>query len=234
MEEKIQNTIRQLRSLHQYKDLSDKEIYEIAKKQVELKQKVKDLNLDELFFDSKEKKKAKELAKKYLQEFVIENISDKNILKSLIYLEILNFRLQERTNDLYKKNSAVPLKIVETIHRNLEKINELKEKLGLTNKQESDAFKYIQLLKKKFKIWLQNNPDRYSKCPYCNKVYLLKLKTEYYTPEKFSFLYNNRPYNKKLFENYNKTVTIDKKFLAEVLEVSEYYIDWILKKMGKK
>ena len=234
-ESELEKTCKSLSNLPQYRDKSKQEIVEIAKKQINIKQQLKDLDITSMFIDKEEKKLAKELAKKYLQDFLIETVSDKNTLKTLIYLEILNNRLQNIINNLHSKNKAVPLRLIESIHQNIDKISQLKEQLGLTKKEEqqNDAFKYIQELKKKFEIWRKNNPDRFCRCPYCGNLIKLKLRTEFYTPEKFNFILNNRPYNKVLFENYGKTVTIDKKFIASVLEVSEFYVDKMLKQLNK-
>jgi len=231
---KINKTVKQLSKLSQYKNASEKDLKNIAEKVVNLKQKIKDLDISNLFIDKEEKKKAKELAKKYLQDFIIETVSDKNTLKSLIYLEILNIRLQNIINNLHVKNKAVPLKLIESIHHNIDKINQLKEQLGLNKKdkkEESNVFKYLELLKKKFKIWRENNQaSRTLKCPYCGQLILLKIRTDCWEAQKHCYFKDGVLYNKTLFENLNKTVLIDKEFIAKVLECSPYYVDWMIKK----
>ncbi|MCD6489480.1 MAG: hypothetical protein J7K20_01980 [Thermodesulfobacterium sp.] len=227
--EKIKN---QLRHLTGFKDLSDEELTEIALQ----KQKEWDENLDveSLFFDKKERKEAKRLLKKYLKEYTIETISEKNTLKQLIYLEILNLRLQNILNEFHKDNKSAPLELINAIHKNLNQILALKNSLGITKESQdsvkSDAYKALEMLKKKFRRWeQQNQASRSFVCPFCGQMILLRVKPEVWEAQKHPFFKDRVLYNEHLVNLY-KAGKLTKEDVAKVLECSPAYVNWLLSK----
>jgi len=194
---------------------------------------LKELQVDKLFSDSDEKKLAKDFAKRYLIEFTPKSISDRNNLKSVIYLEVLQFRLQAVMNDLTAQGStAIPLNLVDSIHKNLKEIAANKERLGLVGKEkqekESDGFKIIQSVKEKFKVWMENNQgSRSLVCPDCGKMVMLKIRMDKWIPQKHPFFKDRFLANKHLMKLYlQKKLT--KEDVSEVLESSPDYIDWLI------
>ena len=194
---------------------------------------LKDLAVDKLFSDIDEKKLAKDFAKRYLIEFTPKSISDKNNLKSVIYLEVLQFRLQAVMNDLTSQGStAIPLNLVDSIHKNLKEIAANKERLGLVGKEkdekESDGFKIIQSVKEKFKVWMENNQgSRSLVCPDCGKMVMLKIRMNKWIAQKHPFFKDRFLANKHLMKLYlQKKLT--KEDISEVLESSPDYIDWLI------
>ena len=117
-------------------------------------QSIDGLDLDSLFTNITEINLAKSLARKYLKSYDLESQSDFNTLKQLIYLEILNLRLQENLNESYKTNKDIAPNMVKIIHENIREITSIKDKLGISrkNQQETDAFSYLQLLLKRYKM----------------------------------------------------------------------------------
>ena len=194
---------------------------------------LKELSVEKLFDDAKEKKIAKDLAKTYLTEFTPKSISDRNNLKSVIYLEVLQFRLQSVMNDLTAQGStAIPLNLVDSIHKNLKEIANNKERLGLVGKEkekkESDGFKIIQSVKEKFKTWMENNQgSRSLVCPDCGQMVMLKIRMDKWIPQKHPFFKDRFLANKHLMKLYlQKKLT--KEDIAEVLNSSPDYIDWLI------
>ena len=155
--------LNRLRNLPQYKNskITDEELLEIYLNR-DNASKVKDMAIDDRFIDNTEKKEARTLLRKYLREYTIESTAEKQELSDLIFLEILNKRLQKELNEINdsKKKKDTPVKLIEALHKNLTQIAEKKKILGLFKSQDSsgqDPFSYIQLLKKKFKFWLESN-----------------------------------------------------------------------------
>jgi hypothetical protein len=229
-----QDKIKSLRNLPQYKDLSDKELQKIISKSKTKKEE--EYNLDLMFSDTEQKDLAQELLKKYLKEYDIESVSDKNLLKQLIHLEIYHFKLQKKINnfsleDGYKSYQLKDL--TEALHKNLEQILKLKEKLGLlTNRKEvsSDAFKAIELLKKKFRVWLDNNQaSRFLICPWCSKEILLRIKTDAWESQKFPYFKDRLLGNDHLVKLY-KMGKLTKEDVALILGTSSDYTDWLIEK----
>ena len=228
-EKLINNEAKKMKNLN----YSGKQDPSIIRAEVKKRIALKELEVHKLFTDDDEKKLAKDLAKTYLTEFTPKSISDKNNLKSVIYLEVLQFRLQSVMNDLTAQgSSAIPLNLVDSIHKNLKEIAANKERLGLIGKEkeqkESDGFKILQNVKEKFKVWMENNQgSRSLVCPDCGKMVMLKIRMDKWIAQKHPFFKDRFLANKHLMKLYlQKKLT--KEDIAEVLEASPDYIDWLI------
>ena len=199
---------------------------------------LKELGVEKQFDDPTEKKLAKDLAKTYLTEFTPKSISDKNNLKSVIYLEVLQFRLQSVMNSLTQKDedgnttTAIPLNLVDSIHKNLKEIANNKERLGLIGKEkekkESDGFKILQNVKDKFKVWMDNNQgSRTMVCPCCGEMVMLKIRMDKWIPQKHPFFKDRFLANKHLMKLYLQK-RLGKEDISEILNSSPDYIDWLV------
>jgi DNA-directed RNA polymerase subunit RPC12/RpoP len=213
--------------------INDEERLETKK----LKQQIKeddDLDISDLFEDWDEKKKAKALILKYLSDYTIETISDKNTLKNLIYLEVINTRLQKTLNDAHTANKAIDSRLIKTVHENIEQITELKEKLGITREKQdlnsNNGYGYLQTLKQKYKIWLsENQASRYMVCPHCGKSVLLKVNMQHWEAQKHPFFKDRILGNDHLVELF-KQEKLTKLDLAKIFETSEDYVDWLVQR----
>ncbi len=194
---------------------------------------LKDLEVHKLFSDKNEVKLAKDLVKRYLEEFVPKTVSDKNNLKSVIYLEVLQKRLQDVMNELTTKGStAIPLNLVDSIHKNLKELATNKERLGLIGKEKeetlNDGYKSFQALKEKFKVWRADNQgSRSMVCPHCGKMTLLKIRMDKWIPQEHPFFKDRFLANKHLMRLY-LTDKLSKEDIAKVLDSSPDYIDWLV------
>jgi len=230
----LNKIIRDLRASKQYSKLPEEELLRLAKEKAVFCDR--DLDIAVMFPDKKEKKKALDLFHKYAGDYSIETISDKNTLKQLIYLELVHVRLQEKLNDLQDKN-AIPTNLIELVHKNLEQIVKLKDRMGITKTQQDtlkkDAFGAFDSLKKKFRIWLDNNQGhRTLVCPHCSKMILLKIKTDNWDAVKHPFFKDKVLCNEGLMEVY-KLGKITKEEVAKILDCSSDYIDWMIEKYGQ-
>ena len=231
-EEIIQKYYSKLKNLKQYKEISEQELLRLAEKQAN--EELSDI--DNLVTDPKEKKLAKKLLSKYLDDFDVENVADRNTVNALVLLEIIHVRLQTLLNEKHAQSEgAVPLQTLEAMHKNLDKIADLKDKLGLTKKQEEqDPLKVLTTLKKRFEKYINEHRDDFLvKCWKCGEIILLRRQTKDYISGKYPFLKGNVLYNKELFK-----LVVENKITAEeaakVLETSSDYIDWAIKEYYSK
>jgi len=155
----IEDQFKQLRGLKSLEKVNDKELWERAK--IKLLSPDKELEISSLFSNRREITLAKKSLNKYLRDYTPTSVSDKNNLRHLIYLEIIQIRLQEKMNEMQANSNAIPLQMIDTVHKNLREINDFKLKIGLIGEKreevKSDAFKAFELLKDKFKRWREEN-----------------------------------------------------------------------------
>ena len=163
------------------------------------------------------------------------------LLEELCYKELLQTKCKENIADKEKKakdekkDFNVPKYLVETMNENLQEILSLKEKLGLLNVNDNnDGFKYIELLKSKFKVWMnENQASRTIVCPHCSKIVLLKISTEIWESQKHPFFKDKTLYNEHLIDMYltNKITAED---VAKVLGTSPKYTEWLIEKFHQR
>lgn len=221
-----------LQAVETLKNLSDK----ATKKTIKAKTPAL-ISLDgveSLFTDKKEIALANNLYKKYIKDYNLETTSDKNLLRQLIYLEVFHHRLQDMANDFNAEDGAVPTEIIESLHKNLNQILSLKEKLGLTRDKkeeiQTDAFKALELLKKKFTIHRENNQaSRTLICPHCGKMVILVIRTEAWEAKKHPFFKDRVLGNEHLIKLY-QSGKITKEDVGKVLDCSSSYVDWLITK----
>jgi len=231
MEDKLQRLFNRQRQLPQYKQLSDEELKELIRDKVDGSDY---LDVGAMFEDKDEKKQAKTLIKKYLQDYTLESVSDKNTLRQLVFLEVFNNRLQKELNVFHKEGQSAPYKIVESLHNNLREISLLKDKLGLSRDKDtatqSDAYQAFELLKKKLLKWgEENQASRTLSCPHCGKMILLKIRTDRWEAQKHPFFRDKLLFSKHLISLY-KLGTLSLRDVAKILETSEDYVQWLVEK----
>jgi hypothetical protein len=223
----------QLRKLKQYKDTPDEELWAIARQRA--REEVQAKGLVSKFKSASEKAQARSLLKRYLEDYSIETVSDRNTLKEVIYLEVVQTRLQDKLNEFHERDSkAIPIQLVEIIHKNSKIIIELKNALGLNKaKEKKSSYDAFDHLKKRFKKWREENQaSRTLICPHCAKMVLLKIRTDIWEAQKHPFFKDKILYNKYLMELYRSN-KISKEDVARVLECSPDYIDWLIDKIEK-
>ena len=173
----------------------------------------------------------------YREHYHLTQYSDLQLLEDLVYREYLADEFKKKivkAETKYKKEEkeyTAPKYLVDTMNTNQDKIIELKNKLGMfSDKNNKDGYDYIQKLKEKFSIWLKENQDHYFVCPHCSKNILLKMKSEYWEAQKHPFYESKILGNKKLWQLCQEG-RLTKEEVAEILQCSPTYIDWLSKKI---
>ncbi len=186
---------------------------------------------------AKEKHWAEKRFEEYKECHHVESKSDLYLLEELVYRETIQERTKQEIEDLSKsgseeKKKSIPHYLQETLDTNLDKIIEIKTKLGLFDekKTEDSPYKYIQDLKKKFNIWLsENQGSRTLICPNCSKMILLKIKTDIWESQKHPFFKDRILTNEHLVLLY-KEKKITQEDVAKILGVSDNYVSWLIEK----
>ncbi|MFA5879916.1 MAG: hypothetical protein WC860_07050 [Candidatus Margulisiibacteriota bacterium] len=217
---------------------TDEELLQKATQIIEENDARNETEIESLFRDKYEKKEAKKLLNKYLHDYTIETVSDKHTLSQLIYLEIINLRLQKALNECQKETNAIPGNLVDLIHKNIKEITALKTTLGINKSKKEDkedGYSYMQLIIKKYKQWLlENSMSRTIQCPHCVKPILLKMKTEHWESLKHPFIKDRIFFNPTLVELFIKQEPVTKEALAKIFDASPDFIDWIIEKYKMK
>ena len=189
--------------------------------------------------DNKERHKARELISRYISEYLIETYADKQLVRHLVYLEVIQYRLQLQLNDLHKRDNVVPAPMLELLQRNLESITKARSALGLNRANSKDSKStesYIDLLKAKFaKYREENQGTRTIKCPheYCGKYILLKIRTDKYDAVAHPYFKDNILTNDHLVKLFIDS-KITKEDVALILNVSNDYVDWLVERWKEK
>ena len=230
---------KRIRNFPNFKSLEYSQFLEVAKKRYFLKYGQTQEKKEEsgkpienevgTWLNQEEADKTFKLFNDYKQKYHIENLSDVELLKQYIYSETLLNRIKGVLDKAPDKINKDELKVFSDL---VSQILTLKEKLGLlSEKKESDPLKYINLLKKKFEIWRENNQgSRSIICPYCSKIIFLKIRTDCWEAQKHTFFVDKVLANKYLWELY-KEGKITREDVSKVLGTSVFYVEWLEKKI---
>lgn len=190
---------------------------------------------------SYEKRGAKKQFEEYKSHYHIDSLSDLQVLEELVFREAIQERYKKQVEKLANyaksqgKEQIAPKSLTYALDQNLERILELREKLGFfEDKKAKDPYKYIQILKKKFKKYLEENQgSRELICPHCSKMIMLKIKTDKWEEQKHPLFKDRILANKHLWTLYKKEGKITKEDIAKILGVSIDYIGWLERKIFK-
>jgi len=238
-EVKINKEYRRLKNLHQYRKYDEASLKKVSYLNV-----IKQLaDIKSLFTDPDEIKECEKSLAKYMSDYIPETVSDINILRSVIYLEIFNKKLQKKLDDFEKVDNRSIININELILKNLEKILKLKESIGMTKDKKStergSLEEKISLWKKQFDLWLRNNAaSRYRVCPHCGQDIMLRIRMDKWDLVKHPFFKDRILHNKTLMDAYikfinGKPVIADDNFISNVLEASPDYLKWLTDRFYK-
>lgn len=226
----IEQIVGRLRNLPKYRDMNEADIRKVAMKEFYKSNKM-NFELDSLFVDKEEIKAAKELQKKYLDNYKIETVSEKNLLSQLIYLEIFHLRLQKSANAFEGTIGGVPGQLLDSLHKNINQIILLKDRLGIGKGDEgNDNYSVIETLKRKFKVWLsENQGSRTLNCPHCGQYIILKIRTEAWESAKHPYFKDKLLGNSHLTKLYTEG-KITQEDVSKILGTSPEYTSWLVEK----
>jgi len=189
--------------------------------------------------EEEEKKSAKKLFDDYRKNYSLETLSDLQLLESLVYREVLQNRYKRKVEEVSKSKAVkdsniIPKYVLNALNENETQILILKEKLGLFSENKEDEYKAFEILEKKFDIWKKNHlEERKVTCPFCSKIFFLNIRTDKFKTNKLELFKNKVLCNKHLWTCF-KEGKITKIDMAEILNVSEDYVDWLNEKIYKK
>lgn len=227
--EEAETEYNRIRKLGKWSKKTDEELRLIAQQNIV----IKSIDVINRFSDRHEKTYVAELIRKYLSEYDIETVSERNTLGEIVYLEATNRRLQKQVEDARDLDgSTISLHLIEAIQDNSGHIAKLKETLGLnkSKKGEESQFDVLELLKKRGTKWRENNQaSRNRVCPHCGKMILWRIRPEAWEQQKHPYFKDKILGNVTLVKLFQEG-KITKKEVSDILETSEDYVDWLIKK----
>lgn len=156
----------------------------------------------------------------------ITELSDLELLKTLVMIEVMIGRLQ-------KEKSPSVHQIVELSNQQII----LKTKLGLLGEQNQDGVaERIKSLMRKAQVWRNKNRNSFEiRCGHCGKENLLRIKTENYEAFKHPFYRDRVLCNQHLWDLYKEgkitKLDIAKVLFADKSKENIFYIDWLERKI---
>ena len=164
MSAELNAEIKRLSNLKQNKDVSTDDLMPIAKLNLVMREFKSNPMFDTTTPDgAKEQELADTRFKSYLESSELESTSDIDTLKSLIFNEILEKRIQKRLNDLAKEDKNPPEKLIKSLVDVQNQKNSIKIKLGIDSKEdEKDELSALQLLQKRVKKHILENKNEFT------------------------------------------------------------------------
>jgi len=209
--------------MKQFKNLPKEEIEKLVDKRIaneELKNSFVGLKDDEV-------EKAVEKYNKYLIEHSFENPTEKDILITIVYLEILKQRIQEFIKtESEQKQGALPMRMTEKLLEIDTQIMMNKEKIGMlkAEKQDTIAHKWEELRQKCLKYYEEHAAEFYQKCPHCKNLFASILPPDKLEPSISSWFKRTTLYNEEVFNLYHAgKLTAEE--AGKIMGVSKFYIE---------
>ena len=235
----IKAEMTKLKRLVNFKNSDDATLEKAAQKIVVLRELLDSGN----FIDDKEQKLAKKTFENYLSKLDFENFSDLSTLSMLVYNEVLAGRLQRTINDSSTKDgkSYVSDKLIKSLSDLTNQILSLKLKLGVDSDKKEDEFTALQLLKKRFNAWLQENKNEATiyvpfECQGCGKQdvkpVLLRKRTKDFEVLEHPHLAGRFWFNKVAIEMV-KSGKLSKSEYAAIFSTSVDFVQWCLDNEGR-
>jgi hypothetical protein len=231
MNSKLKKEIKRLSKLNTLKNKSQEYIEHEAQKNIKVRELVRTGN----FIDDEERKFAKDLFNKYLNDYDFENITDLSTLSVLVFNEVLVQRLQVSINAQKdsKGNFYLNDKLVKSLHETQNQVLELKKQLGFDKEKSENELTAFQQEKKKLDLHIAFNRNEYSTvCQNCGTMLLLRRKTKDFECLKHPFFSGRFYYNARGIELVKKGIW-KKEHYAYVFRTSVDYVNWVLENEGK-
>ena len=221
----FEKTKNMLRGQKQNKGKSEEELDLLTKEKIE-----KDEILGSLTGCLPEEIKfASDLLQNYLAESSLSSYAEKDTLKQLVYLEVILERVKVYINkETEKANPVPPIQMLEQLQYLNKQIIEIKNELGLTQKEDQKTVldEWNKLKTKALNYYKESAGCNVVKCPECKKTFMLLKDLKNYTAANIPMFKKTLLYNRKLFELYGQG-RVTKEEISVILGVSPDYIDFI-------
>lgn len=193
-------------------NFSESEILKIAKNNL----RNREFKANPLFNTPEEQKNAEEKFKNYLQNNIIESENDIDVLRSLVYNEVYEQRLQKQINDATcpdPENPDKKLFFSDKLTNQLTSIQnqklDLKTKLGIGLEQKNkNELTGLQILKKRFEAYINANKHEFTIASPSGEMLLLRRRVKDFDCIKHPFFAGRWLFNYPLFQMVkNKEIT---------------------------
>jgi len=172
MDNDLQKEINRLGNLKPHKELSLEELTKMAK----INLKLKEFKTYQLFTNEAEQTQAENRFVSYLQTHEIESLSELDSLRSLIYTEILESRIQGELNKLADEKKYPPEKLTAQLIEVQNQKSELKIKLGIDKDEvKTSELTQLEIVEKKFADYICEHENEFTTvCGCCGEMLLLR------------------------------------------------------------
>jgi hypothetical protein len=224
----LENEIKRLQNLKNYKNKSVSELEGLARKNVFIRQ----LKIDDRFKNAEEKKIAIESFENYLDHHTFNTFNEATLLTNLIYEEILQRRIEKSINEISddESNKFIPEKSINALHEVQDRVAQLKERLGISKAKDQDDLTALQMLKKKFDCYIPFNRNEFhTSCPSCGKMLLLRRRVKDFETLVSPFFAGRTWFSRRGIELV-KLGIISKEIYAFLFQTSVAFVDWCIKK----
>jgi len=223
----LEDRIKKLKSLKQYRGKSIDELKELANLQIQREK----LKVDWIGLTNPEIKFADKLYANYIDHHHIELFNDIEDLKTLVFNTLLENRIKIDIAPKINKETKelefrIPSKMATDSLTNIQKQNlDLKNKLGLNKSKKLGWLDFWGGLCEKINAHAVHNRGAFTfKCPSCGKLTLLLRKVSDYNTFDFGIFRGTAIYSKKMMELIDdKKITFED--AAAIFGVSPEYIN---------
>jgi hypothetical protein len=173
----LEQEIKRLKNLKNSKTMTDEQFARSARVNLH----VRDFKASGMFDDVEEQKLAGEKFKSYLTNHELESSSELDTLKSLVFNEVFEVRLQKELNKLFKEKKYPPDRLTKQLTDIQNQKLELKVRLGIdSEKQEENELSGLQMLMKKFDKYVNAHRNEFTlTCPHGSLMLVRKRVTDF-------------------------------------------------------
>jgi len=170
MDAVLEAEINRLKNLKSLKGLAVEELAKIALTNL----KIKEFKTNPIFSDPAEQTLAEAKFRSYLENHEIESMSDIDTLKSLVYNEVFEIRIQKELNKIHAEDKYPPDRLTNQLTSLQNQKSQLKLKLGIDRPEEQiSELSKLQQLEKRYEAYIQEHRNEFElayayTCSKCN------------------------------------------------------------------
>ena len=198
MDSDLNKELNRLKGLKGNKEKSVEEI----QRQANVNIKVRQFRNNPLFTNSIENKLSEDKFRAYLQTNELESMGEIDTLRSLIYNEIFELRIQKQLNKLHEEDKVPSDKLTKQLTDIQNQKLSVKVKLGISNEDEKkDELTGLQILKKRFKNYINAHRSEFSVvCPH-GQIMLLRKRVKNFDSMKHPFFAGRWLFNYEILKD---------------------------------
>lgn len=227
----IQNEIKRLSNLKNYKNFEKSAIEKIARGNIWKKQ----IKIEDRFSQKEDKEISKNVFDAYLSNYSIESFNDAQNVADLVYEEVMLLKVQKEIdkNLSDESNGYTPTKQIDTLHNIQERIWSLKEKIGISVDKTKNDLTALEELEAKFQIYIAFNRNEFTTvCSDCGTVRLLRRRVKDFDNLKHPFFSGRFYFNRRGIELVKAGIWTKEQY-AFAFYTSVEYVNWCLENEHK-